>query len=365
MKKVFIGFLKKELIQSLRDPRMRVILFVMPMIQMIVFGLAISTEIKGIKLAAIYPPQDTITEKIVERSIASGWFVPAKTSGIDPFIWIQSGQANAVLIAPPGGLTKNYNRSKGQIQFLIDATNAVRARGIENYMQSIISKIVIEKQINALPSPLQLDVRVLYNPSMESAIFMVPGVMCMILTVITVILTSMSMAREKEIGTFETLISAPIKNSQILIGKTVPFIILGMIDVPIILLVAIFVFGVPMNGPFWALLLASFMFVCTTVSIGTLISTFAKNQQQAMMGGFLFMFPSMLLSGILYPIENMPKALMWIAYLDPLKYFVTLLRNIMLKGGDFSVVWSNVSFLAIIMVCAVWLAFKRFHQTLN
>lgn len=365
MKKTLIGFLKKEFAQALRDPRMRMILFVMPVIQMMVFGFAISNEVKGIRLAATYPPKDTLTRQIVEKSIASGWFISAETRGLNLFTWIQSNMADAVLIAPPGGLTKELLKEKGELQLLIDATNSVRARGAETYIQSIIEKIILEQRLQTVPPRLTLKTRVLYNPSMESSIFMVPGVMCMILTVLTVVLTSMSMAREKEIGTFEMLIAAPLKNWEILIGKTVPFIILGMIDFPIIIAVAMFVFKVPVQGHFWILILSAFVFVCTTVSIGTLISTFAKNQQQAMMGGFLFMFPSMLLSGIMYPIENMPKIMIIFAYLDPLKYFVTLLRNIMLKGGDPWVIGINLSLLGIIMFCAVWLAFKRFHQTLN
>lgn len=361
-----IGFLKKELSQALRDVRMRGVIFIMPMIQMIIFGLAISTEMKNVRLKAVYAPGDRVARRVEERALASKWFVPAKTEGNDQFHWIRSGQANAVLMVPSEGLTKTFERGEGQIQILVDAINAVRARGIERYFQAVIEEVALaENPAATKPPPVSLDVRVLYNPSMETAFFMVPGVMGMLLTVLTVILTSISMSKEKEIGTFEMLISAPVKNWEILLGKTLPFVFLGMVVFPLVLSVAVFGFGVPIRGHLWQLFLVAFIYVCTAVSIGTLISTFAGNQQQAMMGGFLFLFPSLLLSGLMYPVENMPGALIWIAYLNPLRYFVTLLRNIMLKGGDYFVVWTNLGALVILGAACIWLSFKRFKQTLN
>ena len=366
MNKTLLGFMRKEFLQTLRDVRMRGLIFVMPMLQMILFGLAISTEVKNVRLKTVYAPSDTIAERVEERCFASGWFIPANVTGDDMYGWIKSRQADAVLAVPEGGLTKAFHRGEGRMQLLVDATNAVRARGIESYMKSILAMVAAEEnqRKNNVPA-FSLDVRVLYNPSMESPIFMVPGVMCLILGILTVILTSMSMAREKEIGTFEMLVAAPIKNWEILAGKTIPYIILGMVDAFLVFFVAVFFFSVPMRGHIWQFFLAALVFVSTTVNIGMLISTFARNQQQAMMGGFLFVFPSVLLSGIMYPVDNMPAALKIIAYLDPLKYFVTLLRNIMLKGGDPEVLAFNIGVLALMATSCILLGFKRFKQTLN
>ena len=155
--------------------------------------------------------------------------------------------------------------------------------------------------------------RVLFNPSLESAIFMVPGVICLLMVMTTIILTNVSIVREKEQGTFEMLISAPVSRSEVIYGKTVPYVILGMSNLPLILAVAMGVFDVPMRGSFLVLAGATFAFVCTTVAMGTLISTYCQNQQQASMGGFLFMFPAMMFSGLLFPIENMPPAVQWMA----------------------------------------------------
>ncbi|MCK5219348.1 ABC transporter permease [bacterium] len=360
------GFLRKEFSQTLRDPRMRVLIFVAPIVQLVIFGYAISTEVSNIRFDTYFSPGDTMAQRIEERCLASGWFVPAAGPGRDPYQRIQSGRAEAVLIAPPGGLTRAMQRNEGRLQLLVDTTNMIRARGIERYIQMVIQQVVSEASLGQEQKPmLNLDIRVLYNPGMKTAFFMVPGVMVMLVCILTIIMTSMSLAREKEIGTFETLVAAPVRNGEILLGKTLPFLILGMVLVLIILAASMLIFGLPLAGAFWKFILSSFIFVCTTVSIGILISTLARNQQQAMMGSFLFMFPGILLSGMMFPIENMPPTLIGIAYLNPLKYFLTLLRNIMLKGGDDRVFWINLGVLVLMAVIAMGISFKRFRQTLN
>jgi ABC-2 type transport system permease protein len=200
---------------------------------------------------------------------------------------------------------------------------------------------------------------------MESSMFLVPGVMGMLVCLITIILTAMSLTREREMGTFETIVSAPLSNTEVLLGKTVPYIILGLIDAALVVLAGYLIFGVPVRGALWQLALASLIFVVNTVSIGTFISTVSKNQQQAMLGGFMFLFPAILMSGVMYPVENMPGAVIAAAYLDPLMYFVRLFRNIMLKGGDDYVFWTNLGALCLMAVFTAGFAYKRFRQTLN
>lgn len=366
-----IGFLRKEFSQVLRDPRMRIILFIIPVMQMAVFGLAISTEVKNIKLGTIYNPNDTILRHIEERSLSSKWFIPAIGRGTlneanaDPLEQIRSGRADVVLIPPPGGLTKAIERGDRNVQLLIDASNVIRAQSIERYMQSIINEVLHDDfHITATP-PIIFDVRILYNPSLESAIFMVPGTMAMILCIVTILLTSMSIAKEKEMGTFEMIISAPVKTWEVLLGKTIPFIGIGLVNAASIFIFAIFIFKVPMNGLYWQLAIATFSFVVTTVSIGTLISTFAKNQQQAMMGSFIFLFLSNLLAGIMFPIDNMPLLMKAAAYMNPMTYFVRLIRNIMLKGGSPELIWSYVGILALMAVLTTIVSYKRFRHTLD
>lgn len=366
-----IGFLKKEFAQVLRDPRMRIILLVIPVIQMMMFGFAISTEIRNIKLGSVYNPNDRVMRRIEERSFSSKWFIPALGRGTlnelnaGPDEQIRSGRADVVIIPPPGGITRAMDRGEGQVQLLIDATNVIRAQSIERYMQSIINEVLRDEFHIAPTSPITFDVRILYNPALESAIFMVPGTMAMILCIVTILLTSMSIAREKEMGTFEMIISAPVKTWEVLLGKTIPFIIIGMINAASIFILAILVFKVPMKGHIWQLGISTFSFIVTTVSIGTLISTFAKNQQQAMMGGFIFLFLSNLLAGVMFPIDNMPFMMKVAAYSNPMTYFVKLLRNIMLKGGSPELVWPYVGILIAMAIFTASISYKRFHHTLN
>lgn len=365
------GFLKKEFAQVLRDPRMRIILFILPVMQMAVFGYAISTEVKNIKLGAIYDPNDTLLRRIEERSFSSGWFIPAlgnnavKEANLDSFEQIRSGQADAVLVSPPGGISKAIARGEPSLQLLIDASNVIRAQSIERYMQSIINETLQNEFHMTVTPPIAFDVRILYNPSLESAVFMVPATLAMILCIVTILLTSMSIAKEKEMGTLEMIISAPIKTWEILLGKTIPFITIGIVNAISIFLFSILVFKVPMKGFYWELAIATVAFVITTVSIGTLISTFSKNQQQAMMGGFIFLFLASLLAGIMFPIDNMPLLMKVAAYINPMTYFVRLIRNIMLKGGAPELVWSYIGILVLMAILAIVVSYKRFRHTLD
>ena len=358
------GFMKKELVQTLRDPRMRIVMFAVPMIQLIVFGLALSNEVRNIRLVGMFAPSDVVGQRIIRNALASTWFVSGEVSG-GAFETIRSGNAHAVLIPPPGGLTRSLERGDGHLQLLIDAGNAVRARSIEAYLQRIVADTLAQEAGGAPPPALNFSLRVLFNPSMDTSLFLVPGVMVMILTLLTIIVTSMAIAREREMGTLEMLISAPIRKWELLLGKTLPYVLIAMADVPLILFAGWLLFGVPIRGSLIELFLVSGVFVCTAVAVGTLISTFARNQQQAMMGGFIFMMPAILLSGIMYPIETMPPAISWLSQLDPLRHFVTLLRNILLKGGDPLVVLRHVGALLGLAAVSIVVSARRFRSTLN
>lgn len=367
MNQTVLGFIRKEFGQALRDPRMIAILFLMPVIQMLLFGYALRTDIRNIKLGVVSAPGDRLAGRIADRAFGSGFFVPVRANVAAPASDLASGRAHAVLISPPGGLDRAVARGEGRMQLLVDATNAIRARNVEMYLNRILGQIAQEESKPAAlaPAGIKFDVRVLYNPALESRIFMVPAVAVFILGIVSVLLTSMAIAREKEMGTMEMLLSAPVAGWEIIAGKTIPYIVVAMIDAPIVLAVATLWFGVPMRGPVLVLAAAALLYIVTASSIGTLVSTLARNQQQAMMGSFMFMMPAIMLSGIMFPIDNMPNGVRWISYLDPLRYFVTLLRNIMLVGGDPAVVWPNLAALALIGICVAVLAIHRLRGTLN
>jgi ABC-2 type transport system permease protein len=361
------GFVRKEFSQAFRDPKMKIILFVMPLIQLTIFGVAISTNVQNIRLWAQPEPNDTVLRHIYEHSIESKWFLPVHADrNADPFTLLSGGKIDAALIPPPGGLTKSLIRGTPELQLLVDATNVIKGESVYGYIKKISDSVVLE-DLKESPQvlPIAFIVRVLYNPTLETTFFMVPGVMCILLCVITITLTSMSITREKEMGTFEMLISAPVSRSDVIFGKTIPYIILGMCDAPLVLAFAVFGFGVPMRGSFIVLMLVTLTFVCSTVAIGTLISTFANNQQQSILAGFLFLFPAILLSGVMFPIENMPDYLKWLSYLDPLSHYLFLLRNILLKGGELTFIFKHTAVLGLIAVVVIYLSFKRFQTTLR
>lgn len=356
--KTLKGFMKKEFRQTLRDPRMRVLLFLAPCVQLTIFGVALSTEARNIRLSIVGAPSDSVLWTIYREAIASGWFIPAKVSTVDPFEQIQLDEADAVMVAPEGGLDRSVGRQRGELQLLINAVNMTRGQSIERYFTA-----VVQSQFPKQP-PLRFDLRVLYNPALKSAFFLIPGVMSMLVCLITILLTSMSIAKEKEVGTFETLISSPVRPEEVLLGKTVPFVMLGISNIPLILAVAVFIFDLPVRGSFLWLMVSSVVFVLCTVGVGLLISTLAKNQQQSMMGGFLFLFPAMLLSGLVFPIENMPWAIRVFSYVNPLTYFMEILRNITLKGGDSHLLLFNTCILAAMAAFTIFISWRRFKTTL-
>ena len=366
MKRTLLAFIRKEFAQVLRDPRMKVILFVMPMIQMTVFGLALSSEIKNIKLAAVYAPSDAAARRLAQRFTASGWFLPVAAEGRAPEDLVVSGAADAALVFPAGNFAREAARGRGGVQLLVDGTSVTRARSVEAYARNIFAAhAAADAGLESAAGSFGFDVRIIYNPEMESPVFMVPGVMGMIVCLVTIILTSMSLTREREIGTFETIVSAPLENYEILLGKTIPYIVLGLGNAALVIAAGFLIFGVPVKGELWRLFSAALAFVITTVSVGTLISTISKNQQQAMMGGFIFLFPAVLMSGIMYPVENMPALLKPAVYLNPLYYFTTLLRNILLKGGDPAAFTYSMTALAAMALVTGAAAYNRFRQTLN
>lgn len=382
--KTLAGFLRKELVQALRDPRMRAMLLVTPMIQMAIFGLALNADTKNVKLSAHVYASDRLMNDIVRDSIASGWFIKARSDvgvqGTD-IADFRSGKVETALYAPEGGLTQWFEKGRGRVEAVIDGTNLIRARAIQNYLGGIISRaadtrrgrpytIDFSEQAEVKPAeqqfaPIYFNVETLYNPELLTPYNLVPGVLCMLMTITTIMLTSMSIAKEKEMGTFETLISAPVSVTEILLGKTVPFVIIGCVNLPLVFAVAVLGFGVPMKGPYLWLAIATLFFLISTVAIGTMISTISRNQQQAMMGSFIFLMPAILLSGIMFPLDDMPRILKLLADVNPLMYYSYLLRNIMLKGGNHMVLISYSGALGLIAFVSAATAFKRFKLRLN
>jgi ABC-2 type transport system permease protein len=370
MIRVLIHFARKELAQTLREPRRRFFLFVAPVVQLVLFGYALSAEVRNVRLSAIYASDDSLTYEVVQHAVSSGWFLPAEAAQGDPFARIQQGDADVVLVAPPGGLERAMDRGEGRLQVLIDATNVTRARAVERYLQAILAQVLAARAAKLGPGAqgppisLQMEPRILFNPSLVTPIFLVPGIMAQLVALVTIILTGISLAREKELGTFEVLIAAPIRTIEIILGKCVPYFLLGLTNVGLILAVAVVVFHVPVRGPLWIVLGVATMYVAATVAVGILLSTFCRNQQQATLGGLLVLFPAILLSGIFFPVQTMPLLLKGVAYINPVTYFAELLRNVLLKGGNTDLIVRDGLALLAITAVTITLSVWRFRATL-
>lgn len=345
------GFIKKELSQLLRDKKMRIILFVLPVIQMIIFATAISTEVKNVKIGFSYSINNASFLGLTKHFKTGEWFKIAPINKNSNHLeMMKKGKLDAVIFEPINK-TNNY-------QVLIDGTNLIKAQAVESYIDRIFST----NYLGDKKPPINFKIRTLYNPEMNSSYFLIPGTMAMIIGLLTILLTSLSIAREKEMGTLEMIFVSPITTVELIMGKTLPFLFFGIINSIVIVVVAVVFFNVPMIGNYFTLFFAIIIFVFSTVSIGTFISTFSRNQQQAMLAGFIFLFIANLIAGIMFPIDNMPTLLKFIANLNPLKHFVDILREVMLKGGGFEQVLYSIMGMGIVGVLILIFSYRRLNK---
>ena len=364
--RVIRGFFKKELPQVLRDKKMAAVIFILPLIQLILFGFALTNEVKNISVSFSYEPDDYLMNKIEHNMTASKWFKESVAfSGADYVGALVTRKAEAVLVSPPGGLAKAIERNDARIQLLIDASNAQRAQQIEAYIVNIVNLTLSEEYNIEQGAAVSASIKVLYNPSLESSFFMIPALMGFVLSIVTVLITSMSLAKERESGTLEKLISSPVSVEEILLGKTLPYVLISFIIVPLMLCFGVFVFGIPVQGGIIKIFAVCLIFIISSCSVAIFISTFAKTQQQAMMGSVMFLFPAMLLSGLVFPVENIPVIVKWVTYINPLYYLSLLLRNIMLKGGDLIFMAKGCGALLVIGLCLAFISLKKFSSKLN
>jgi ABC-2 type transport system permease protein len=302
-----------------------------------------------------------------DNLINSKWFIRAqkKNSRSKDFVkMLIKKEAEVIVSAPQEGLAKAIEKGSVQIQVLIDALNTQRALQIEAYINNILSQ-TISQYIGQKPAAnINVSLRILYNPSMKSAYFMIPALMGLILCILTVLITCMSLSKEKEFGTFEKLLFSPASVIEILLGKTLPYISIGFIVLPLMLATGIILFDLPAAG-ILKIFFVCLIFIISSCSVAVFISTIAKNQSQAMMASFLFLLPSILLSGMLFPVENIPIYIRWAAYINPIYYLLTLLRNIILKGGDLIFIFQNVLPLAAIGAILAFASIKKFNSKLD
>ncbi len=366
--KSFFGFVKKEFLHIFRDPRTMLVLFGMPVALVLIFGYVVTNEIKDIPIAVLDHSKDEMTREITQKIISSGYFklMAELTSSNDVEAMMLKGDIKEVIIFEPGFAVSLQKDGKADVQLLADASDPNTANLIVNYTKGILFDY-LNKQ-NQAGTSYQFDtrVRMVYNQSLKGVYMFVPGTMAMILMLISAMMTSISIAREKELGTMEVLMVSPLKPFQIIIGKVIPYIVLSFINAVVIILLGFFVFGLPVRGSLVLLLAENLLFISLALSLGILISTVSESQQVAMfISLFALMLPTILLSGFIYPIENMPVILQVISYAMPPKYFIIIIKDIMIKGEGLGLVWEETLILFGMMIFFLLIAVKRFKTRLE
>jgi ABC-2 type transport system permease protein len=345
------------------------ILFGIPIAQILIFGYVVKNDIEDVKIAVYDQSKDEYTRQLTNKLTSSGYFILnrqlSSIGNIDEIF--REGEVKLVVVYENDFSKKMHNGEKAAVQLIADASDPNRANLITNYSTAIINDFVREKfNIEKLPIQINVEERMMYNQSLASVFMFVPGTMALILMLVSAMMTSISIAREKELGTMENLLVSPLKPTQIIIGKVTPYVVLSIINAITILLLGVLVFGLPIRGSLTLLMLESILFITLSLSLGILISTVSPSQQVAMfISMFALMLPTLLLSGFIFPIENMPEVLQWLSMIMPPKYFITILKNIMLKGTGLSFVWMETLVLIGMTAFFILLSIKKFKLRLE
>ena len=366
----------KELIQTLRDKRMRITLIVPPILQLIVFGYAANLDVKHIRTAVRDLDQSVESRDLIGRFGSSKYFdvvsfpnTPREVKGL-----INQGEVTLSIEIPTDFSRKLKKGDTATVQIVLDGTEsntALIALGYANQILSEFSTQVLVKRLNRAgmigfeQAGVDLQQRTWFNPNFESRIFYVPGVIASIAFLIPIILTAQAIVREREIGTLEQIMVTPIHSWELMVGKTLPFALVGLFDVIMIALIGVFWFEVPLRGNPLVLLSGAVLFLMSSVAIGLFISTICTTQQQAQISTFFFSMPAFTLSGFAFPIENMPEWIQYLTYVNPLSYFLVIIRGVFLKANGLDILWPQMVSLAILGGLMIVLSSLRFQKRLK
>ena len=363
-----MAFMIKELTHIFRDKRTLMILFGMPVAQILIFGYVITNEIRNANIAILDQSRDSYTRLITNKISSSGYFrISTMLRGQEEIPGVfQSGKARLVIIIEPAFEHKLTTTQTANIQIIADASDANTANLLTQYASAIISDfsrtLFPHKQT---PPTINAEIRMVYNEELKGVFMFIPGTMTLILMLLSAMMTSISIAREKETGTMEVLLVSPLKPLQIILGKVSPYFFLSFINALTIIGLGILVFEMPVKGNIFLLMGETMLFIFMALSLGILISTMAKSQQVAMfISMFALMLPTMLLSGFIFPIENMPLALQYLAGILPPKYFIIIVKTIMLKGGGIAFIWKETLIILFMTCLFIFISVKKFNNRL-
>jgi len=363
----FRGFVIKEFYHIFRDYRTLLILFGMPAVQLLLFGYVITNEINDAKIAIYDQSKDQVTQQITQKILSSGYFLLEKnlTNYQEIEQSFREGEIKMVIVFEPDFARRLQKEGQANVQLIGDASDPNTANILVNYASGIITNYLVALNISNVPMKIIPEVRMQYNPRLKGVYMFVPGIMAMLLMLISALMTSISITREKELGTMELLLVSPLRPVQIIVGKVVPYVLLAFIDACIIIFIGKYVFGVPVLGNLFLLLAESFLFITVALSLGILISSITNSQQVAMTISLVaLMLPTILLSGFIFPVENMPVILQWLCHMMPPKYFITIIKSIMLKGTGFDYIWKETLILMGFTTFFIILSIKKFKVRL-
>ena len=378
---------RKELRQTLREPRMRTFLFVPPLVQLLLFGYAVNLDVEHSKIAWMDRDRTEASRDLLAQFEGSPYIrithMPDGPAEVQRLL--DSGSVAGVVTVLPGFSRDIERGDTAQVQVLIDGTNSNTASVVSNYVTGIVGNFAASKmsdrqrslqmgQIassngdgprNAAIGRLNASVRVWFNPDLKSRNYFVPGVVVNIITLVTLMLTAMAIVREKEIGTMEQLMVTPIRPIELMLGKTLPFAAIGLFQLLLITVAALLIFDVPFRGSPLLLLACALLYLMTTLGAGLFISTISHTQQQAMMASFFFFNPAFMLSGFAFPIRNMPLPIQYLTYLNPVRYFMEVVRGLFLKGVGMETLWPQMLCMAVFGGAVLTLSALRFHKRLD
>lgn len=365
----FLVFVKKEWLHIWRDRRTLFILIWMPVVQILLYGFALTNEVKNSKIAIFDQSRDLSTQAISEKLAASRYFNLIKNvySYKEIEATFRQGKIRLAVVFPNNFRNDLLHTNHAQIQLIADASDPNTANTLTNYASSIINDYQQSlTQNEELPYTIKTQVRMLYNPELKGAYNFVPGVMALVLMLVCAMMTSISIVREKEIGTMEVILVSPLKPFRIIIAKTIPYLIVSLLNIVTILLLSVFVLDVPIVGSLLLLIGESILFTVTALSLGILISNTAKTQQTAQFTSMMSLFlPTLLFSGFLFPVENMPIPLQVISNIVPAKWYYIIVKSVMIKGLGFSAIWKETLILVGMTAVLLGISIKNFKIRLS
>jgi len=375
--------LRKEFIQALREPRMRVLLFMPPLLQLILFGFAVNLDVDHSRIAWMDMDHTPESRDLRYRFEGSGRFEVVAEPRTEEEVrqLLDHAKVEAVIRVLPE-FARDLMRSGGaQVQVLTDGTNSNTASLVSSYASEVIAQysndalanrqnvLVLTRSPKAAANmnmpQVEARTRVWFNPDLHSRNYFVPGVVANIIMLVTLMLTALAIVREKEIGTMEQLMVTPVRPIEVMLGKTLPFALVGIVDVVVITAAALIIFHIPLRGNPLLLLACAVLYLLTSLGAGLFLSTISQTQQQAMMASFFFTTPAFMLSGFAFPIRNMPMVVQYLTYLDPIRYFMEIVRGIFLKGVGFTALWPQMLALLIYGTTVLTLSVARFHKSLD